>query len=221
MKAGLDHIIQSHVARYLEKVEPARDPLLAKMEAQAEKNGNPISDPEVASLLDILVRASRPAHIVEVGTNIGYGAIVLARAAGEKARVDTVEKSAEHVTVARAFIAEAGLASRVTVHEDDALAFLRGLQTRAEKVDFAYIDCVKEDYPAYLDLLLPVMPVGAIIVADNVLWRGLVAADNVPDNERVRVTALRAFNDKLMSNPALKSSVLPLGDGVAVSIKLA
>jgi predicted O-methyltransferase YrrM len=222
VKSGLDNILQTHVARYLEKLEPARDALLSRMEARAAEKNHPISDPEVASLLDILVRASRPKHLVEVGTNIGYGAIVLARAAGEGAHTDTVEKSAEHVKVAREFIAEAGLTSRITVHEDDALAFLKRRQSAAAPVDFAYIDCVKEDYPAYLDLLLPKMPIGGLIVADNVLWKVLVpaATTDVPENERVRVTALRKFNALMTTRPELKGSVLPLGDGIALAIKI-
>ena len=124
VKSGVADILQAHVAEYTERIEPARDPLLAKMEARAAKNRNPISDPEVASLLDILVRAQKPARIVEVGTNIGYGAIVLSRAGGDRAHVDTVEKNPEHVGVAREYVKEAGLAARITVHEDDAIAFL-------------------------------------------------------------------------------------------------
>jgi predicted O-methyltransferase YrrM len=219
MKAGIDAIIQTHVADYTTRIEPARDALLARMEQRAAEKKHPISDPEVASLLAVMVAAARPKRIVEVGTNIGYGAIVLARAAGPDARVDTVEKSAELVKVARDFIAEAGLGARVNVHEDDAIAFLRA---RKEPIDFVYIDCVKEDYPTYLDLLMPHLTVGGMIAADNVLWRGHVArADaDVPESERARVKGLREFNAKLVSHPSLRALVVPIGDGVALATRV-
>jgi predicted O-methyltransferase YrrM len=220
MKAGIDAIIQAHVAEYTTRIEAPRDALLARMEQRAEANRHPISDPEVASLLAIMVAAARPKRIVEVGTNIGYGAIVLARAAGADARVDTVEKDAGLVKVARDFIAEAGLASRVTVHEDDAIAFLRA---RKEPVDFVYIDCIKEDYPKYLDLVMPHLTVGGMIAADNVLWRGLVARDkdaDVPESERAKVKGLREFNSRLVSHPSLRAVIVPIGDGVALATRI-
>jgi predicted O-methyltransferase YrrM len=220
VKSRIDAIIQAHVAHYTTRIEPARDAVLTRMEQRAEKNGHPISDPEVASLLAVMVGAARPKRIVEVGTNIGYGAIVLARAAGPDAHVDTVEKSAELVKVARDFVAEAGLASRVTVHEDDAIAFLRA---RKEPIDFVYVDCIKEDYPTYLDLVMPHLTVGGMIAADNVLWRGLVAKDaeaDVPESERAKVKGLREFNAKLVSHPSLRALVVPIGDGVALATRI-
>lgn len=217
MKGKSDAIIQGHVARYLGSLEQPRDALLARMEAHAERENQPISDPEVATLLRILVLATQPTQLVEVGTNIGYGAIVLARAAGEKAHVDTVELRPNIVAVARGYIQEAGLTSRVTVHEADALTFLKARCARP--VHFAYIDCVKEDYVAYLDLLAPAMTKGGLIVADNVLWRGMVGQPEMPDKERVRAEALAAFNEKLTNHPDFTATVLPLGDGVALATK--
>ena len=88
MKAGgVDPILRPEQASYLEALEPPRDALLAKMEAYAAERGQPISDPEVASFLAVTAAATRPKLIVELGANIGYGAIVLARAAGPLARV--------------------------------------------------------------------------------------------------------------------------------------
>ncbi len=217
MKGNSDAIIQAHVATYLGTLEAPRDALLAKMEAHAERENQPISDPEVATLLRILVHATQPTHLVEVGTNIGYGAIVLARAAGEKAHVDTVELRPNIVAIARGYVEEAGLSSRVTVHEADALSFLKA--RCAKPVQFAYIDCVKEDYAAYLDLLAPAMTKGGLIVADNVLWRGMVGQADVPEKERVRATALAAFNAKLTKHADFTATVLPFGDGVAVATK--
>ncbi|HVH41815.1 MAG TPA: O-methyltransferase, partial [Labilithrix sp.] len=180
MKDAADAILRAEQAAYLEGIEPARDPLLAEMEAYARDKGQPISDPEVASFLAITARTSRPRLIVEVGTNIGYGAIVLARAAGPDARVITIENDDATAAVARGFIERAGLSARIQVQKEDALAALAVL---TGEIDLVYIDCVKEHYPAYLDLVLPKLSARGVIIADNVLWKGLVAAQEVPPHE--------------------------------------
>src|SRR5689334_5953466 len=113
MKEASDAILKLEQASYLEALEPPRDALLAKMEARAAERRYPISDPEVASLMAVAAASRQPRFVVELGTNIGYGAIVLARAAGEGARVVTIEYRAELCEEARGFIEEAGLAHRV------------------------------------------------------------------------------------------------------------
>src|SRR5689334_9472436 len=124
MKDAVDAILRPEQASYLEALTPPRDALLARMEARAAECRYPISDPEVATFLAVTARARAPRRIVELGTNIGYGAIVMARAAGEQCRVTTVEYRAELCEEARGFIAEAGLADRVEVRQGMALAVL-------------------------------------------------------------------------------------------------
>lgn len=217
MKHAADAILQAGQAAYLEGLEPPRDALLAEMEAYAKDHVEPISDPEVASFLAVATRLSAPRTIVEVGTNIGYGAIVLARAAGPDARTITIEKNPAIAAVARGFIDRAGLASRIEVREADALDALAALPSG---IDLVYIDCVKEHYPAYLDLVLPKLSAKGAIIADNVLWRGLVAATDVPAQERARVDALRQFNRAITTDARLRGVVLPLGDGVAYAVRV-
>jgi predicted O-methyltransferase YrrM len=217
MKDAADAILKPEQASYLEALQPARDALLAKMEARAAERRYPISDPEVATFLAITARLARPKLVVELGTNIGYGAIVLARAA-TSAKVVTIEYRADLCEEARAFIAEAGLSDRIEVRQGMALAELEKI---AAPIDMAYVDCVKEEYVQYLELLVPRMSVGAILVADNVLWKGLVARAAVPDAERARTEALRAFNLALVQHPKLNAMVLPFGDGVGYAVKTA
>ena len=218
MKDAADAILKPEQAAYLEGIEPPRDALLSEMEAYARDHHEPISDPEVASFLAITVGAARPKRIVEVGTNIGYGAIVLARAAGPEAKVRTIELSAAKAAVARGFIGRAGLADRVDVEEADALA---ALAVVPGEIDLVYIDCVKEHYPAYLDLVLPRLAPGGVILADNVLWKGLVArGQDVPASEVGRVQALRTFNHTIVSDSRLRGVILPLGDGLAYAVRV-
>lgn len=215
MKDAADAILQTEQALYLESLEAPRDELLVRMEAHAAEHRCPISDPEVASFLAVTVRASGARRIVEVGTNIGYGAVVMARAAGAEGRVVTLELDADLCRIARGFAAEAGLSERIEVRQGRATDELAKLEGR---IDLAYIDCVKEEYPAYLDLIVPKLSERGVIVADNVLWKGLVAKTAVPPNEARRTEALRTFNRVLTSHPSLRAVILPLGDGVAYAV---
>lgn len=217
MKRSSDAILHGEQARYLEGLEPPRDALLEEMEGEARARGLPISDPEVASFLAVTARARAPRFVVEIGTNIGYGAIVLARAAGPEARVLTVERSPALCATARAYVERAGLAAQIEVREGEALEVLEAI---AGGVDLAYVDCVKEEYPRYLQLLVPRLADRGVIVADNVLWRGHVARADVPASEQARTEILRRFNASLVRHPALRGLILPLGDGVAYAVKV-
>ncbi len=217
MKDAADAILQPNQAKYLERLEAPRDALLARMEEHAKRERLPISDPEVASFLFASTRAMRPRFLVELGTNIGYGAIVLARAAGADAEVLTIENREDHAKTARAFIAEAGLSTRVRVVQGDAIDELSKID---RPIDLLYIDCVKEDYPRYLDIALPKLSSQGVIVADNVLWKGLVAAEVVPESEKVRVAAIREFNSRITSHKDLRAVILPFGDGVAFAVRI-
>ncbi len=218
MKDATDAILRPEQAAYLEALEPPRDPLLARMEKFARDRRLPISDPEVASFLAVTACARSPKLIVELGTNIGYGAIVMARAAGPSAKVMTIELSEEHVRTARGFIEEAGLSSRIEVVKGAALAELEKI---AGPIDMAYIDCVKEEYPRYLELLVPRLSARGVLVADNVMWRGHVARPDAAGGEAARAKVLGAFNVALVRHPELRGLILPLGDGVAYAVRVA
>jgi predicted O-methyltransferase YrrM len=233
MKSAADAILRTEQATYLDALHSnaaralaalggaaptnEKDPLLARMEARAADRGYPISDPEVAVFLATLTRLSGAKRIVELGTNIGYGAIVLARAAGEGARVLTVEYRQDLVEEARGFIASAGLSDRIEVRQGMAIAELEKV---SEPIDLVYVDCVKEEYPEYLEIAVPKLAPRGVVVADNVLWRGQVAREVPADSEKDRVQALRRFNLALVTRPELCGVVLPLGDGVGLAVKM-
>jgi predicted O-methyltransferase YrrM len=217
VKDATDAILRPEQAAYLDGLEPPREALLAKMETLAHERGMPISDPEVASFLAVTARARAPKLIVELGTNIGYGAIVMARAAGPAAKVVTIELSAELVKTARGFIAEAGLSSQIEVVQGSAIA---ELEKMSGPIDMAYVDCVKEEYPRYLELLVPRLAERGVLVADNVMWRGHVARPDAGGSQAPRARALGAFNEALVKHPALRGLILPLGDGVAYAVKV-
>jgi predicted O-methyltransferase YrrM len=211
MKSRTDQVIKLVQAEYLDTLLPARDALLARMEAFAAEHNHPIADPEVGQLMKLLVRAKNPKHLIEVGTNIGYSVIVLGRECGAESVIETIELDRGILATAREFVAEAGLDCEVKFHEGAALEVL---PTLAGPFDFVFIDCVKTEYEQYLDQLLPKLEPGAMIVCDNLLWGGKVA-EGVHDPS---TDALRAFNRRITTDSRLATIVLPVGDGVGISI---
>ena len=211
MKDRIDAILRRNQAEYLDSLLPPRDALLEEMEKFAAENDHPIADAEVANLMRVLVRAGRPRRVLEIGTNIGYSVVVIGRECDPDAVVETIEIDHNTLTTAKRFVAEAELPCRVVFHEGAALDVLPRL---TGPFDFVFIDCVKTEYEDYLDALLPKLERGALIVCDNLLWKGRVAAGD----HDAPTDALRAFNKRLMNEPRLITSLLPLGDGTGVSV---
>jgi len=213
MKDRADAILRSEQAAYLDKLLPPRDALLAEMEAWSAAHGVPSSDPEVGKLLSILARSRGARRILEVGTAIGYGTLCLARGARE-ARVLTIDPDPERREVARGFLERGGVLDRVELIDGEALQVLPRLEG---PFDLVYLDALKDEYRRYLDLALPKVAIGGLIVADNLLWKGRIAEPT--DDEESTPRAIRAFNGYLMIHPQLEAVVLPFGDGLGVAVK--
>jgi caffeoyl-CoA O-methyltransferase len=211
MKDRIDAILKRSQAEYLESLLPPRDALLARMESFAAEHNHPIADPEVAQLMRALLRAKKPHHIIEVGANIGYSVIVMGRECDPSATIETIEIDRDTLLVAKRFVAEAELRCKVVFHHGAALEVLPAL---TGPFDFVFIDCVKTEYGDYLDAIWPKLERGAVIVCDNLLWKGQVA-EGVHDSS---TDALRAFNARIASDPRLITSILPVGDGTGVSV---
>lgn len=211
MKDRIDAILRRNQAEYLESLLPPRDALLEHIEKFAEENDHPIADPEVAQLLRVMVRTKKPRRVLEVGTNIGYSVITIGRECDPDVVLETIEIDHNTLSTAKRFIAEAALPCRVVFHEGAALEVLPRL---TGPFDLVFLDCVKTEYADYLDALLPKMEQGAVILCDNLLWKGRVAAGD----HDAPTDALRAFNKRLMTDPRLITSILPLGDGTGVSV---
>ena len=218
MKSYPGAIIQREQELYLEDLLQPRNPLLEEMEAYSASHGVPSSDPEVALFLSITARAISARRALEIGTAIGYGAIILADAMGRDGKVTTIDPSEERVRVASDFISRAGLTDQIEIVPGKALDVLPEL---SGGFDLAYIDAVKEEYCEYLELILPIIRRGGVIIADNVLWKGQVATGRLlsPD-QKASTTSLQEFNRRFISNPELQSVILPLGDGLAYGVKI-
>jgi caffeoyl-CoA O-methyltransferase len=210
-------ILQPAQERYLDRLLPPREPLLAEMEKTAREDDVPISDPEVGKMLGILAGAVGARRILEIGTAIGYGVLWMARAVPE-ARIVSIDSDPERLAQARGYLERAGVLDRVELIEGEALTVLPRLQG---PFDLVYVDAVKEEYRRYLDLALPLVKVDGLLVFDNLLWMGHVAEPPATEeDEDPRAQAMYAFNPYLMIHPQLQSLVLPLGDGLGIARKV-
>ncbi len=217
MKARLDAIIRREQAEYLEKLLPANEGLLAEMEEYAAEHRVPIADREVALFLEITARAMKARRVLEIGMAIGYAVVHLAQGMTDDGLVVTIEPSEEMIRRAEDFIGRAGLTSRVRIERGRALDVIPKLK---ETFDLVYLDALKEEYSGYLDLSLPLLRVGGVVIADNVLWGGQVAGEIRSQDQTASTEALREFNRHFVNHPQLRAEILSFGDGIAYGVKV-
>jgi len=192
--------------------------LLKELEQYAKEHHVPIITPEVAHLLKVLGRLVKPARILEIGTAIGYSSILLAGILVPGGRIDTIERQDEMLLKARENIKKAGLENTISIIAGDAQEVLRCLDKR---YDMVFMDAAKGQYPEFLPECLRMLKKGGLLVSDNVLYKGLVASDElIARRKRTIVNRMRTYLDILCEEPTLETSILPVGDGVALSYKL-
>ena len=212
MKAKLDAIIQHDQAEYLDQLLTQQDPLLVEMEAYAAEHRVPIADREVSRFIEITARITGARKALEIGMAIGYTVIHLARGMGEQGRVVTIDPSDEMIGAATGYLKRAGLMDRVEIKRGKALEVMPQLD---ETFDMLFIDAVKEEYAQYLDLGLPRLRTGGVVIVDNLLWGGRVASGDTESS----TAALREFNPYFINHPQLLAEVLPVGDGLGYAVK--
>jgi predicted O-methyltransferase YrrM len=213
MKAKLDAIIQRNQAEYLDQLLTQKDPLLAEMEAYAAKHKVPIADREVARFLEITARASGARKVLEIGMAIGYSVVHLAHGVGAQGTIVTIEPNEEMIRAASGYLKRAGVLDRVEIEKGKALEVMPSLE---ETFDLLFIDAVKEEYSQYLDLGLPRLRTGGVVIVDNLLWGGMVATGDTESS----TVALREFNRYFLNHPQLLAEVLPVGDGLGYAVKI-
>ena len=217
MKARVDAIIRPEQAEYLERLTPENTGLVAEMEAYAAEHSVPIADREVSRFLEITARSCGARRVLEIGMAIGYSALHLARALPEGGEVVTIEPSEEMIARSGHYLERAGLRERVTIERGYALDVLPRL---AGPFDIVFLDAVKQEYASYLELSLPLLRVGGVVLADNLLWGGQVAGEIRSQDQTASTQALREFNQVFVRHPQLLSVVLPVGDGLGYGVKL-
>jgi predicted O-methyltransferase YrrM len=213
MEGDMD-IVDPLIEEYLGRLAGSPDPVEAEMRRYAdERGGFPLVGPVVGGLLTQLAVLVSARRVFEVGSGFGYSAFWFARGLEKGGTVTLTDLSRDNLARARAWLDKAGLLDRCQFEgPGDGMEAL----ARAEPgLDLVFLDLEKRDYPRALSLALPKVRAGGLIVADNVLWGGAVArGETDPDS-----TGLREFIRLITTSEGLVSSVLPLRDGVSITLK--
>ena len=212
-------IADSRITDYILSLETGQGQLCDRIEQEALAARVPIIRRETAALLKTLVAAKAPRAILEIGTAVGYSALLIARVMPADCRITTIEKYEKRIPVARENFRLAGEEERITLLEGDADEILERL--KGSYFDFVFMDAAKGQYLAWLPKLMELMPPGALLVSDNVLQDGDIVQSRFAVERRNRTihARMREYLYELKHNSALETSILPVGDGVALSVR--
>lgn len=210
------NITNDSVTSYINGFYKPLDGFLDKLRKQAENDSVPIILKETESFLGFLIRYSKPARILEIGTAVGYSAIFFARLGADVATVEIDEKMAD---AARSNISDAGLEDKITVFNGDGETVIKDKLSSAEPFDMIFIDAAKSHYERFLDAALTVCASGSLIISDNVLLKGTTASDEFCKSRRFRtnIKRMRGYLDHLSERDDLDTVILSCGDGLALS----
>lgn len=211
--------IQADAASYLEQFRWERDHHLQRLEEEAKRRKIPIVLPDTIQLISQLIRMKNAKSILEIGTAIGYSTIWLARSA-PGGHVLSIDKEEAMLIEAKENLEKAGLVDRVTLlHHDASLGMPEDYKDH--RFDFLFIDAGKDEYDSYLTHFMPYLEEGAVIVTDNIFFHGLAFPTPKEDARNAWIgEKIDRFNHALFKHPLLLTHFLPIGDGIAISIKL-
>jgi caffeoyl-CoA O-methyltransferase len=209
--------VDERLERYVTELFAPEDPVLARVRARHAEAGLPTIhiSPDEGRLLHVLLRAVAARQVLEIGALGGYSGIWLARALPPGGRLTTIEKDPRHAGLARQAYAEAGLAEQVRLIEGTALDVL---PTLPPGFDAAFVDADKEPMAQYFEWCVRLLRPGGLLLADNAFFHGAVAD---PADHSGNAAGVRAFNRLAATDPRVVSAVIPIRDGVVVSVKVA
>jgi len=206
-------ILNTKIEEYLDDLLPKRDSLLNEMEKLARRRDIPIIGPACGRLLYLLAKISGAKRVFEMGSAIGYSTIWFARAVGPQGHVFYTDGDGSNARRAREYFERAGVERRVTVLVGDAM---KSLEKTPGKFDIILIDVNKPQYIHALNVALPRLKRGGLLITDNTLWYGRVVTKAADESTRT----IREFNRRTYAKPTLYPVIVPLRDGVSVAQKL-
>ncbi|WP_422487215.1 O-methyltransferase [Gudongella sp. DL1XJH-153] len=213
----MSSVNEDYITSYIRDIVPEKCGQLKMMEDYAHQNNVPIIEPEVGQLISVLLKLHKPKEILEVGTAIGYSALLMAQNLHGNWNITTMEKNPEMIEKALEYFQESPYGDRIRIIEGDARETFPHL---TKKYDFIFLDAAKGQYMEFLRFAMDLLEPGGLIVSDNVLYKGMVASDKlVVRRKRTIVNRLREFLEHINNMQGYTSSVLPLGDGVALTFK--
>ena len=211
-------IVDERMVTYIHSLETPEEPIIEQIEQEAKETFVPIIRKETQSFLKVLLLMKKPVRVLEVGTAIGYSAILMSHYLPKDGRITTIEKYEKRIPIARENFSRAAVADRIKLLEGDALEIMKSL---AEPFDFIFMDAAKGQYIHYLPEAIRLLAPEGVLMSDNVLQDGDVIESRFAVERRNRTihSRMREYLYELKHNERLQTSILPLGDGVALSIK--
>jgi len=206
-----NNINYEYILRYLKRTLKADEGKIEQVRKAAVEMNLPIARIETVRFLQTLIASSKAERLLEIGTAIGYSGLSMLEAAGENGSLVTVEKSPDLAKLAK----ENFEGTNTTLIEGDGV---KVLETLEGEFDFAFVDAAKGQYGAMLDNLMRLVKTGGIIVSDNVLYKGMTATDDLRERREITIIKrMRAYLDMLCKDERLMTSIVPIGDGLAIS----
>ena len=212
-------IVDERMVTYINSLDTGSGQFLDQLELQAKKDRVPIIRREMQSFLKVLLQIKKPTKILEVGTAVGFSALLMAKYTPEDTRIVTIEKYEKRIPVAKANFQAAGMDHRITLLEGDALEILLEME---DSFDFIFMDAAKGQYIHFYPEVMRLLAPEGILVSDNVLQEGDLIESHFAVERRNRTIykRMREYLYVLKHDERLETSILPVGDGAAVSYKM-
>lgn len=201
------------ISEYLHELTPERSDIMKEMEAMAEEQSFPAIGPLVGRFLYQLAAISKARMVFELGSGFGYSAMWMAMALPEDGQIVCTEFDKKKAETGLKFLDRAKLRHKVIYEIGDAL---KSFERYQGPFDLVFCDLDKQQYPKVLEMAVPRLRSGGLLVADNVLWSGRILD---PEDRSEATQGIRKFDEKIYSHPDLFSTIIPLRDGVSVSLK--
>lgn len=212
-------IIEERMTVFIDSLDRGNTPFLDELEKKALRNRIPVIRKSMQSLLKFLLAFKKPDRILEVGTAVGFSALLMSEYGPEGSHITTIENYEKRIPAARENFRRAGKEDRITLLEGDATEVLKGL---SGTYDMIFMDAAKGQYLHFLPDVLRLLAPGGLLVSDNVLQDGDVMESRFAVTRRNRTihARMREYLYELKHHPELETVVLPVGDGVTLSTKL-
>lgn len=208
----MTNINYEYIEGYIRNLIICDDEKLKEMRSFADKNFIPIVERESEEFIKFLISVVNPEKILELGTAIGYSAIVMAKYSKNIKLLRTIEIRENMAAIARKNIDIYGLDNIIEIINDDAYEYLK---TEKEKFDFIFIDAAKGQYEKYFDICIELLNKNGTILCDNVLFRGMIANQSLVKRRKITIVKrLRKFLERIKSDKNYISSIVPIGDGM-------
>lgn len=211
-------IADERMTAFINSLDKGNTPFLNELEAFSKKTNVPIIRTQTQSLLKFLLAAAKPMQILEVGTAIGFSALLMSEYAPEGCKITTIEKYEKRIPLAKENFKKAGREDIITLLEGDAAQILTEL---SGSYDFIFMDAAKGQYIHFFPEVMRLLAPGGLLVSDNVLQDGDILESRFAVTRRNRTihARMRDYLYELTHNEALETIVLPIGDGMTISVK--